>query len=67
MNIVSNTGPMIALAKVDHLDLLNKLFGQVYIPMWWVCLSEQSLKILSHHFVRFWNKCVTKDIGSQMV
>lgn len=32
MNIVSNTGPLIALAKVDHLDLLNKLFGQVYIP-----------------------------------
>ena len=44
---------------------LNVLIFQLLV--WWVCLSEQSLKILSHHFVRFWDKCVTKDIGSQMV
>jgi len=32
MSIVSNTGPLIALAKADKLPLLELLFGQVYIP-----------------------------------
>jgi len=32
MNIVSNTGPLIALAKVDRLGLLAALFGTVHIP-----------------------------------
>ncbi|MDW8326684.1 MAG: hypothetical protein RMK99_08970 [Anaerolineales bacterium] len=32
MKVVSNTGPLIALAKVDRLDLLKSLFGQVLIP-----------------------------------
>jgi predicted nucleic acid-binding protein len=32
MTIVSNTGPLIALAKVNQLGLLNKLFEMVYIP-----------------------------------
>ncbi len=32
MKTVSNTGPLIALAKVDHLFLLKQLFGQVFIP-----------------------------------
>lgn len=32
MSIVSNTGPLIALAKVDQLYLLERLFDQVYVP-----------------------------------
>lgn len=32
MSAVSNTGPLIALAKVDQLDLLAQLFGHVHIP-----------------------------------
>jgi hypothetical protein len=32
MSVVSNTGPLIALAKVDQLELLAKLFGHIYIP-----------------------------------
>ena len=32
MSIVSNTGPLIALAKADRLDLLAALFGTVHIP-----------------------------------
>ena len=32
MIVVSNTGPLIALAKVDQLALLERLFGQVHIP-----------------------------------
>ena len=32
MNVVSDTGPLIALAKVEHLDLLRHLFAQVQIP-----------------------------------
>jgi len=32
MSIVSNTGPLIALAKADRLGLLAALFGQVHIP-----------------------------------
>jgi len=33
VTIVSNTGPLIALAKADLLHLLNALFGQVEIPL----------------------------------
>lgn len=32
MSIVSNTGPLIALAKADQLGLLASLFDQVHIP-----------------------------------
>ncbi len=32
MNIVTNTGPLIALAKINQLALLSKLFASVSIP-----------------------------------
>ncbi len=32
MSVVSNTGPLIALAKADQLGLLAALFGTVHIP-----------------------------------
>ena len=32
MTVVSNTGSLIALAKVDQLALLERLFGRVHIP-----------------------------------
>jgi uncharacterized protein len=32
MSVVSNTSPLIALAKVDQLGLLETIFEQVYIP-----------------------------------
>lgn len=32
MTLISNTGPLIALAKVDRLPLLQALFGKVLIP-----------------------------------
>jgi predicted nucleic acid-binding protein len=32
VSVVSNTGPLVALAKVDLLPLLQALFGEVEIP-----------------------------------
>lgn len=32
MIVVSDTTPLISLLKIDHLDLFEKLFGQVLIP-----------------------------------
>ena len=32
MSIVSNTSPLIAIAKIDQLGLLQTIFGQVHIP-----------------------------------
>ena len=30
--IISNTGPLIALASIDRLDILNNLFEKVVVP-----------------------------------
>lgn len=30
--IVSNTGPLIALALVDQLEILSKLYGEILVP-----------------------------------
>lgn len=32
MPVVSNAGPLIALARIGRLDLIERLFGQVIIP-----------------------------------
>lgn len=32
MTVVSNTGPIVAMAKADHLSLLRILYGEVLIP-----------------------------------
>jgi predicted nucleic acid-binding protein len=32
MSLVSNTGPLIALAKIDHIRVLHHLAGEVHIP-----------------------------------
>lgn len=32
MSIVSNTGPLIALSKIDHIGVLESLAGKVHIP-----------------------------------
>lgn len=32
MIVVSDTTPLISLLKINRLDLLEKLFGTVYIP-----------------------------------
>ena len=32
MEIVSNSGPLISLARIDRLDLLPELFGNVVVP-----------------------------------
>lgn len=32
MRVVSNAGPLIALAKVGRLELLKSLYGEIYIP-----------------------------------
>lgn len=31
-DVVSNTGPLIALAQIDRFDLLRRLFGRIVIP-----------------------------------
>lgn len=32
MSVVADAGPLIALARVDRLDVLGSLFGQVFVP-----------------------------------
>jgi predicted nucleic acid-binding protein len=39
--IVANTGPLIALARLDQLELLTALFSKIHIPQ--IVLSEASV------------------------
>lgn len=32
MIVISDTTPLITLMKIGHLNLLNKLFGEIHIP-----------------------------------
>jgi hypothetical protein len=32
MIVISNSSPLVALSRVDHLSVLKKLFGKIYIP-----------------------------------
>ena len=32
MKVVSNATPIISLSAIDHLSLLQKLFGPIYVP-----------------------------------
>mgnify|MGYP001237658274 CR=1 FL=1 len=32
MAVVSNAGPLIALARIDHLDLLEELYNEIVVP-----------------------------------
>jgi uncharacterized protein len=32
MIVISNSSPLIALARINHLFILNSLFGHIYIP-----------------------------------
>ncbi|MFA4640529.1 hypothetical protein [Pyrococcus kukulkanii] len=40
MIVVSNSGPLIALAKIGKLKVLKELFGEIIIPkaIWYVFL-----------------------------
>jgi predicted nucleic acid-binding protein len=40
--IVSNTGPLIALASIDQFELLQKLFGKVLIPLFCSCCWSEN-------------------------
>jgi predicted nucleic acid-binding protein len=40
MPVVSNTSPIVLLAKIKRLNLLKKLYGTVYIPM---CVKVESI------------------------
>ena len=43
--VVANTTPLIALSRVDQLDILKKLYGEIIIPEAVIesCLSRQNL------------------------
>lgn len=32
MIVISNSNPLVALSRVDHLSVLKQLFGKIYIP-----------------------------------
>ncbi len=48
--VVSNTGPIIALAHIGQIDILRKIFGQVFIPtaVQFEIRDETSLAALSN-------------------
>ncbi|MCI5150389.1 MAG: hypothetical protein D3916_13555 [Candidatus Electrothrix sp. MAN1_4] len=32
MIVISNSSPLIALSRINHLDIFKKMFGKIYIP-----------------------------------
>jgi predicted nucleic acid-binding protein len=43
MSVVSNTTPLIGLAQIRRFELLQQLFGEIYIP-----LAGAALVVLRH-------------------
>lgn len=57
MIVVSDTTPLISLLKINRLDLLEKLFGEVFIPQAvFNELTADEEKTLTSNEVR---KCIT--------
>ena len=59
MNVVSNTSPIIILDYAQHLDILHKFFGTIYIPpavyheLTFRSADEQNRSILKNcHFIK---------------
>jgi predicted nucleic acid-binding protein len=55
MNVVSNTSPLIALSKIDHLVILQRLFQQVIIPQ--SVADEFFRNCMTDEKVNFENAC----------
>jgi uncharacterized protein len=55
MIVVSNTSPLIALAKLDRLDLLAQLFQKVFIPQ--TVFNEFLSHCPAHEEQRFLSAC----------
>lgn len=46
MIVVSDSGPLIALSKIKHLDILEKFFGEIIIPeAVWIKVNKVKNKI----------------------
>lgn len=55
MIIVCDSSPLIALSIIDQLDLLDKLFGEVYVPL--SVFSEVALESKPEsHRIKLWAK-----------
>ena len=58
MKIVSNTGPIIGLAKVDQLFLLKNVASEVLIPPNWK--SQTSLQKHLSSLLWFTSQCIIR-------
>jgi uncharacterized protein len=53
LKVVSNSGPLIALSKIQRIDILRKLFGEIFIP-WQVHQEISNSKYSPVHLSENW-------------
>ena len=69
VRVICNTSPIIGLLTIKRLELLEKLFDEIYIPeavYRELCINAENIAMKLRRFVKKWNQAFLWYIRSKM-